>query len=126
VVNDERDELTTFERRAREVLEQSVADLDGRTRSKLTRARHAALAEVGGHAKRYRWQWLVPAGGLATVALVAIVIVANRNHVAGHEPSGALEDFEIVAQDENMDMLRDVDFYAWIDTEGQAAQDSGI
>jgi hypothetical protein len=37
-----------------------------------------------------------------------------------------LEDFEIVAQEENMDMLQDVDFYAWIGTEGQTAQDSGI
>jgi hypothetical protein len=39
--------LTDFERNARRVLEESVARLDGRTRSRLNQARHAALEAVG-------------------------------------------------------------------------------
>jgi len=36
-----------------------------------------------------------------------------------------LEDLEIVAQDENVDMLQDVDFYAWVGSDEQPTQDSG-
>ena len=123
-MNDDRDEAA-FERRAREVLGQSVESLDARTRSKLTQARYAALARVDAP-RRHRWQWLVPIGSLATAAAVAVVVIVSRNPVPRHEPSGSLEDLEIVAQDENVDMLRDVDFYAWVDTDERAAQDSGI
>ena len=124
-MNDKRDELAAFERRAREVLDQSVEGLDARTRSKLTQARYAALAEIGA-AKRSRWQWFVPAGSLATVAAVAVAVMVSRNPVPRHEPNTPLEDLEIVAQDENMDMLQDVDFYAWVGSDEQKSQDSGI
>jgi hypothetical protein len=121
-VNDKPNELSAFERRARQALDESVEHLDASTRSKLTQARYAAVAAAG--TKRRRWQWLVPAGSLATAAAVAVLVIASRAPIQGHETGGSLEDLEIVAQDENMDMLQDVDFYAWIDTDEQAAKDS--
>lgn len=124
-MNKESNELSSFERRAREVLEDSVAGLDAHTRSKLTQARYAALAQVGGSRSR-RWQWLVPAGSLATAAAVAVVVLVSRGPAPKHEPSAPFEDLEIVAQEENMDMLQDVDFYAWVDTDEQPAGDSSI
>ena len=47
---------TPFEKRTKEILEESTARLDGRTRSRLTQARHAALGQL----ERPAWQgwWL--------------------------------------------------------------------
>ena len=46
---------TAFERRTREVLDESVAKLDGRALSRLTQARHAAL-EAGRKPVRPGWK----------------------------------------------------------------------
>ena len=56
-----------FEKRAQEVLQESVSRLDGRTRSRLTQARHAALAQLEKPA-RLRWRSYVPAGAAAAPA----------------------------------------------------------
>lgn len=123
-MNDEPNESTAFERRAREVLGQSVERLDAATRSKLTQARYAALAEVSVTKPRYG-RWLVPAGSLATVAAVAVLVMVSRT--PGREASAAasLEDLEIVAPEGDVDMLQDVEFYAWIDADEPSAKDSG-
>jgi hypothetical protein len=60
---------------------------------------------------------------LATAAAVAVVVIASRGPVQKHEPSAPLEDLEIVAQEGNVDMLQDVDFYAWVDTDEPSSGD---
>jgi hypothetical protein len=49
-----------LEKRTREVLEESTARLDGRTLSRLTQARHAALDQLQQPVHR-RWSRFVPA-----------------------------------------------------------------
>ena len=44
--------LTEFERNARALLEESLARIDGRTRSRLNQARQAALAAAGTRHRR--------------------------------------------------------------------------
>ena len=63
---------TPFERSAREWLRESAESLDGRTRSRLNRARQAALTELDPKARRLRWlsSPVMAAGGAAAVALV--------------------------------------------------------
>ena len=46
--------LTEFERTARRLLEESVARIDGRTRSRLNQARHAALEVEELHSRNLR------------------------------------------------------------------------
>ena len=64
---------TEFEKRTQEVLEESAARLDGRTRSRLTQARHAALAQLEQPARHW-WRSYVPAGAAAAVAVLAVVM----------------------------------------------------
>src|SRR5258708_38457653 len=75
--------LTEFERNARKVLEESVARIDARTRSRLNQARHAALE--AGTAHRPVW-WrsltLMPTAGAAVAALLVAVVLWHR------EPAG--------------------------------------
>ena len=64
---------TDFEKRTQEVLEESAARLDGHTRSRLTQARHAALAQLEQPARHW-WRSYVPAGAAAAVAVLAVVM----------------------------------------------------
>ena len=99
----------------RELFEDSVERLDARTRSKLTQARNRALDEVKKGATRRRWIW-APAGGFALAAVVAVVIVVVAGPARRRRPdAAALEDLDIVADSDNLEMLQDVEFYAWLD-----------
>lgn len=103
-----------LENRARALFEDSVERLDAHTRSKLTQARNRALDEVQKGAARRRWIW-APAGGFALAAIVAVVMWSGGLR-SGAEPDAlALEDIDIVADSENLDMLEDVEFYTWLE-----------
>jgi len=124
--------LAQLEKRAAERLRASADGLDAQTRSRLTQARHAALAQAGqgnpvarwfGLAGLQRgWQRWVPAGALAaSVLLVALLVL--RVPGAGQPPQavGGLEDAELLADADGLALAQeadpaadgDFDFYAW-------------
>jgi len=109
-----------FEKRSQEVLEESVARLDGRTRSRLTQARHAALAQLEKPARQW-WRSYVPAGAAAAAAVLAVMLyvqpgtvgLADADARRSHE---AVEDMDILADAEAPDFTEDTDdveFYEW-------------
>jgi len=103
---------TDFEKRTQEVLEDSVARLDGHTRSRLTQARHAALAQLEQPA-RYRWRSYVPAGAAAAVAVLAVVMWSDPST---QPPANPGEDLELLADSDAPDFVDDGDdleFYEW-------------
>ena len=112
---DMNDRMKEFERRSREAFDDSVEAMDAATRSRLARARAAALAEL--RERRLPWNstW-VPAGAAAAVALVAALLWTGdreQEQPAG-PPLAALEELEMVASDEDFEMLdEDPAFYAW-------------
>lgn len=103
-----------LEDRARALFEDSVERLDARTRSKLTQARNRALDEATKGAARRRWIW-APAGGFALAAIVAVVMWSGGLRSGAEPDSLALEDIDIVADSENLEMLEDVEFYTWLE-----------
>ncbi len=104
-----------FEKRTREVLEESTGRLDGRTRSRLTQMRHAALGELA-HPARNWWRSYVPAGAAAAVAVLAVVIWSGpieRPPTAGASP---VEDMELLSDADAPDFVEggeDLEFYEW-------------
>jgi len=123
--------LTEFERNARVVLEESVSRIDGRTRSRLNQARHAALEAVG--ARRPAW-WrsltLMPTAGAAAAALLVAVVLWHR------QPSGeppvleaqhAAEDMDLLADSEALELLDGWDgpFYEWATAQTDNVQSEG-
>jgi hypothetical protein len=105
-----------IEQRAKSLFDESVERLDGQTRSKLTRARQAALDEL--KHQRARPRWLAhPLGGLTAAALVAVVVLMWPGVVRTPTGPGAepRDDLEIVANGDEIEMLQDVEFYAWLD-----------
>ena len=103
-----------LERRARELFDDSVERLDGHTRSRLNQARQAALAELKNRSTR-SWSMTASLGGLTAVVLVAVVMLIWPGGRAPNRGAVPLDDLEIVAEGDNLEMLRDVEFYAWLD-----------
>jgi hypothetical protein len=124
-----------FERRAQAVLQESAERLDGRTQSRLTQARHAALDAArrpGGSRKPYMW---IPAG-VAAAAALSVLLLTDAEQVAS--PSAAqlaaapIDEFDIIAAEDSLEFYRDVDFYAWLaatdlaETDEEPAPDSEV
>jgi len=106
---------TPFEKRTQEVLEESAKRLDGRTRSRLTQARHAALARLE-QPQRFGWRAYLPASAAAGAAVLAVVIYTGRPAVNGAPGPGAAEDMELIADVDAPDFAdegEDLEFYEW-------------
>ena len=104
---------TEFEKRTQEVLEDSIARLDGRTRSRLTQARHAALAQLEQPARHW-WRSYVPAGAAAAVAVLAVVMWSAP--LSQPPAASPVEDMELLADSDAPDFVDDGDdleFYEW-------------
>lgn len=105
----------SLEQRSRELFEDSVGRLDARTRSRLNQARQHALSELNKAAPRRYWL-AAPLGGLAAAVVIAIVMMTGRQTTAPSQDSGALplDDFDIVADADSLELLQDVEFYSWM------------
>ena len=129
--------------RSRALLQQSADNVDGATRSRLTRARQSALEQLDDRAVAPRW---VRGFGLAAVSLgLALVVwrglvpmwmpsesapslvqptpmttIPAAEPIAPASPRGedapvAAPDFELLVDAENYPLLEDLEFYAWLD-----------
>jgi hypothetical protein len=128
-VNDE--ELDDFEKRTRALLEESVKRIDGRMRSRLNQARHAALAELERPRRTHLWRsfGLAPAAGVAAAVVLAVVLWAQRPGQmlpVAESASSAVEDLDLVADGETFDLIQQEDggFYEWAVAQADAGQEA--
>ncbi len=119
------DQMTKFERKAREAFDASVENLDAETRSRLNRARHTALAGRE-PARPPVWRAWAPAGVVAA-ALVAAVLWrppgtddAPQVKINGEAP---IELVELAAEGEAFElMVEDPEFYNWVADQSGAGE----
>ena len=117
--------LTDFERNARVLLEESVSRIDGRTRSRLNHARHAALEAAAAPRRAWRWRsyTLMPAAGVAAALLVTLVLFNREPSVESPVLEGqhAVEDMDLLADSEGLELMDGWDgpFYEWASTENE-------
>jgi negative regulator of sigma E activity len=115
--SDRRDEgEEAFVRRVKAMLDEGNAHLDARVRSRLTQARHAALAQADSRPSLWLRQW-APAAGIAAAAVLAVLVWPSPPREQPQDE--ALNDLEIVLAGENLDMLENLDFYEWVDADAQ-------
>lgn len=105
------DDIALFAKRR---FDESVERIDGATQSKLTRARHTALAAAG--TARPGWTRWAPAAGVAAAAVVAVVVWTG-NPAFDETGSPEVADIEILLTEDSLEMLEDLEFYSWIDLE---------
>jgi hypothetical protein len=109
-----------FEERSRALFHDSVEGLDFAMRSRLTRARHAAL-EAATKSRRpwfFRAGFLTPAGVSAAALLAAFLWMGSpmvHSPITAADGQSSLEDLDMVASsDDAIDMLQDdLEFYDW-------------
>lgn len=131
-----------FARRTRALLESSAESLPARTRSRLTRARFAALEQHAGPrgvraaAVVARWQRWLPAGAVAGAVLTVLLMQGGPLAPALRQASVATgaggDDLELLADRDALALAQDQSapdadddyaFYAW--AVGAAQDDSG-
>lgn len=104
-----------FEERTRSLFKASVESLDGRTQSKLTQARYAALEELNpARSRAWRRGRAALAGVTAAAVLAAWIGFARLGSPAPEAGELPLDDFDIVAEAPALELIEDVEFYAWI------------
>lgn len=96
-------------------LEAGVGRLDGATRSRLTQARHRALAA------RHRPAWAWPALGGAVLASLVTVMVWLGRPPAAPEPLAAV-DFELLMEGDSVELYQEMEFLQWL----EETQDNGV
>ena len=114
-----------LEQSAKALFDDSVEQLDAATLSKLNQGRQAALAAASGTSRQWlRW---VPATGMATAALVAVIVLrgpAVLDVPLASDPTPT--DFEILMGEDALEMIEELEFYSWIDVvEMDATDDVG-
>ena len=96
------------------LLDRSAEALDAATLSRLTQARHAAAAAAS---RRPPWRpGLLGAIGVAACALVLGIAVRKPQAPASAIVPVAAVD-ALVADDDDLGLYEDLDFYAWLDAE---------
>ena len=112
-MNERREQL---ESRAKQAFDESVAGLDGQTRSKLAQARARA---VEASSKR-GWFWLpsgsglLPAGALAA-GILAVAIVWQLPQTPDAPLPTAMADIDILLGEEELELFEELEFYAWLE-----------
>jgi hypothetical protein len=134
-MNDERN--VVFERRAHQLFEESVDNVDMRVRSRLNQARHAALdAAARPRATFFGLPLAASAGGVCAAALLGVVLwgVVPSGHQAlvASDATASFEDLDIVASSEEssgdtLEMLQDdADFYDWAADKSAISDANGV
>ena len=104
-----------FVERVRAALDDDAEHMDAATRSRLNRIRQATLDQAA--APRAVWptslfKWSAPA--LAMAALVAVVYTTTYRPMPLDQEFATIEDLEIIAADDQLDLFEELDFYTWL------------
>lgn len=117
-----------LEQRSRELFNTQVASQPAHMRSRLNQARQMALraAHEATHSAWGLRGW-VPLGSAAALALVALTVVqimrpgAENTSESGPLLAASVDDVEILTADTELEMLQNMEFYAWLTTEPEGA-----
>ncbi|MEM8501048.1 MAG: hypothetical protein AAF542_23750 [Pseudomonadota bacterium] len=110
-------------RKTADLLERKDDSLDAVILSRLNKARSAALERNGGR----QLNWMQFGGTVAAAALVTVVLQINPDsqqdltsetlpQLVDSEPAN-IDDFELLASAADLELLEELDFYMWLDSD---------
>ncbi len=107
---------------SKSTLDQAVNGLDDATLRDLRRVRREALLAGKPVVSKKRPAWLLPVGGLATAATVAVLTVSLWLTPPEHDLGTQLpplEDLALLGDAESLEFYEELDFYLWLDDEDE-------
>jgi len=114
------------ENKAKELFDDSVERLDATTLSRLNRGRQRALDEMQRSPRVAQWRRLAPVTGVAAAALVAVFLVRGPASIELAEEAITASDFEMLLQEDSIEMFEDLEFYSMLDVvDAEAGDDVG-
>ncbi len=121
--DDTDDSLVT---RANELFNDSVQNIDGETRSRLNRRRQQALEAAATKPLLGTWNVWAPAGAAAAIAMLALVMWSGQELPTNSVAPTAASDFEMLLEQDSLEMLEDLEFYSWMDSEEIDGMDAHV
>ena len=100
---------------AKRLFDESVERIDASTLSRLNRSRHRALAGSGQARPGRNWSRWLPAAGVAAAAVLAVMLTQIPATSPDIEIPSTLTDFEILMDEDSIEMFEDLEFYALMD-----------
>lgn len=108
-----------FDRRARALLEESVLRIDGRVRSRLNQARHAAIEAASQRPSFWRRFSLMPVASAVAAAMLVAFVLWPHSHQGDVITEGGhtVEDLDLLADGDALDLVSEETdggaFYEW-------------
>ena len=106
-----------FLEKVKDLLNESVENLDSHTCQRLenirTRALRATEEKRPGFFVPLRW---IMVGGFATATMAAVALFFWLSTSPGNLPVRQVEDLEIITSQERIDFFQNLDFYRWLAT----------
>ncbi len=109
-------------RRAKDCFDESVERLDAAALSRLSRARHEALAAHPA-APAPAWRRLTPAAGLVAALAIVALLIPRPEPALPPMPEPVTSDVELLLGEDRLEMIEDLEFYYWMDELGAATGD---
>ncbi|UCC14655.1 MAG: hypothetical protein JSW21_01460 [Gammaproteobacteria bacterium] len=106
-----------IESRSKAIHDEAVAALEPQVRARLAEGRQRALA---GSRRLPLNDWLLPAGAIGAAMLAGIVFLSSEHTTEYADLVAAddgVTDMELILVAGDLDMLSDLDFFLWLDTE---------
>ena len=104
-----------FAEQAKHVFDESVERLDASTLSRLSQSRQAALAELEQPRSARNWLRWAPATGVAVAAVLTVMLMQGPMTSPEIEVPSTATDFEILMDEDSIEMFEDLEFYALMD-----------
>lgn len=108
-----RDDDSVFISKVKNALDRSADALDAKTRTRLRAVRHEALAQTR-VPRVFSPRWLVPAGAVATLTVVAALGLWWMPPTAPPPMAASVEEAELLFATDNLELYQNLDFYKWL------------
>jgi len=104
----------TLETRSKAAFDASVSELDPAIRSRLRRARHAAVEQAGGSRSLW-WVAAVASAVVAGLVLVLTPVLEPQQQPLTDSFAARAEDMSLLMNEDSLELIEELEFYAWLD-----------
>lgn len=130
-MNDSDNKEDRVSARGRELFLESARTIDSASSARLAAARREAVDAMEGQQPLNAARWMPLAGAAVAASLVAIVLLpaGPGNDVQLPMNGGIFDnptDIELLLEGDGLEMIEDLEFYSWIESNADAAQQPAV